>query len=124
MIDLFFSCVFLSYLLPIPTLHGTPCHHPPPLTFFTIIIWCPTAKNSDWCEQGSNASYCAGPLLQLVQLSEIYGDSKTFSDKPTRLGVNQTFQAFGELPQNATYGDVLEFAEEYFVSLTLLYLTF
>jgi hypothetical protein len=71
---------------------------------------------TDWCEQGSNASYCAGPLLQLVQLSEIYGDSKTFSDKPTRLGVNQTFEAFGGLPQNATYGDVLQFAEEYFVS--------
>jgi hypothetical protein len=74
---------------------------------------------TDWCEQGSNASYCAGPLLQLVQLSEIYGDSKTFSDKPTRLGVNQTFEAFGELPQNATYGEVLQFAEEYFVSLVL-----
>ncbi|KAH8085188.1 Six-hairpin glycosidase-like protein [Filobasidium floriforme] len=79
-----------------------------------VVPYAPEPPTQYWCEQGSNASYCAGPLLQLVQLSQIYGDSKTFSDKPTRLGVNQTFQAFGELPQNATYGEVLDFAEEYF----------
>jgi hypothetical protein len=89
------------------------------LSFFFFFLFFHSVPGIDWCEQGSNASYCAGPLLQLVQLSEIYGDSKTFSDKPTRLGVNQTFEAFGGLPQNATYGEVVQFAEEYFVSHVL-----
>ena len=30
--------------------------------------------------------------------------------------MNETFEAFAQLPQNATYGQVLEFAENYFVS--------
>jgi hypothetical protein len=35
--------------------------------------------------------------------------------QPTRLSVNETYEAFSKLPANATHQQVLDFAEEYFV---------
>ncbi|KAJ9092112.1 hypothetical protein QFC21_006978 [Naganishia friedmannii] len=68
------------------------------------------------CAQGQNATYCPGELLQLVQLSGIYADSKTFVDKPTRYSLNETYFAFEQLTQkqNITVGDVVTFVEGYF----------
>ncbi|KAJ9102042.1 hypothetical protein QFC19_004970 [Naganishia cerealis] len=68
------------------------------------------------CNGGENATYCPGELLQLVQLSGIFPDSKTFPDKPTKYSLNETYFAFSQLAQrgNITYGDVVTFVEGYF----------
>lgn len=67
------------------------------------------------CNGGSNATYCPGELLQLVQLSGIFADSKTFVDKPTKYSLNETYAAFGKLPRgNTTVGQVVDFVEDYF----------
>lgn len=67
------------------------------------------------CNGGNNATYCPGELLQLVQLSGIFPDSKTFVDKPTKYSLNETYEAFSKLPRgNTTVGDVVTFVEEYF----------
>lgn len=70
------------------------------------------------CAGGANATYCPGELLQLVQLSGIFGDSKTFPDKPTKYSLNETYFAFSQLVQgkqgNVTVGDVVQFVEGYF----------
>ncbi len=57
--------------------------------------------------------------MQLVQLSGIYNDSKTFPDKPTQYNESVTYQAFNALPVNATVGDVETFVEKYFVRCLL-----
>ncbi len=57
-----------------------------------------------------------GALLQLVELSGIYADSKTFPDKPTVYNASRTYQAFNELPKtNVTVQQVQDFVETYFV---------
>ena len=67
------------------------------------------------CNGGDNATYCPGELLQLVQLSRIFPDSKTFVDKPTKYSLNETYEAFSKLPRgNTTVGDVVTFVEDYF----------
>lgn len=67
------------------------------------------------CNNGQNATYCPGELLQLVQLSGIFGDSKTFVDKPTKYSLNETYEAFSRLPKgNITVQDVVTFVENYF----------
>lgn len=67
------------------------------------------------CNGGDNATYCPGELLQLVQLSGIFPDSKTFVDKPTKYSLNETYEAFSKLPRgNTTVGDVVTFVEDYF----------
>jgi alpha,alpha-trehalase len=58
----------------------------------------------------------AGSILQVVQLSGIYPDSKTFPDKPTVYNASVTNEAFEALPENATVGDIENFVETYFVS--------
>jgi hypothetical protein len=58
----------------------------------------------------------AGAILQVVQLSGIYPDSKTFPDKPTVYNASVTNEAFEALPENATVGDIENFVETYFVS--------
>jgi len=67
-----------------------------------------------WCDGGANSTYCPGAILQLVQLSGVYSDSKTFPDKPTLYNASVTNEAFAALPQNATVGDVEQFVETYF----------
>ncbi|KAJ9091630.1 hypothetical protein QFC20_007593, partial [Naganishia adeliensis] len=67
------------------------------------------------CNNGQNATYCPGELLQLVQLSGIFGDSKTFVDKPTKYSLNETYEAFSRLPKgNITVQQVVTFVEDYF----------
>lgn len=57
--------------------------------------------------------------MQVVQLSGIYNDSKTFPDKPTQFNESVTYQAFNALPVNVTVGDVETFVEKYFVGVLL-----
>jgi hypothetical protein len=49
--------------------------------------------------------YCPGELLQLVQLSRIFPDSKTFVDKPTKYSLNETYEAFSK-----NWGVVVKFS--------------
>ncbi|WWC71393.1 uncharacterized protein I206_105348 [Kwoniella pini CBS 10737] len=63
------------------------------------------------CENGSNTTYCAGVLLQDVQLAGIFPDSKTFVDKPTNGTLNDTLAAFNALGSNLTIGTVETFVE-------------
>ncbi|RXK36960.1 alpha,alpha-trehalase [Tremella mesenterica] len=67
-----------------------------------------------WCKAGSNEPFCAGQLLQDVELSGIFGDSKTFSDKPTLHNLSETYAAFNQLTANVTVGQIEQFVEQYF----------
>ncbi|WWD19226.1 hypothetical protein CI109_103684 [Kwoniella shandongensis] len=66
------------------------------------------------CNGGLNTTYCPGVLLQDVELAGIFGDSKTFVDKPTNGTLNDTLAAFAALPANVTVGEIETFVEQYF----------
>ncbi|OCF32704.1 alpha,alpha-trehalase [Kwoniella heveanensis BCC8398] len=66
------------------------------------------------CDDGGNATYCPTELLQDVQLSRIFPDSKTFVDKPTNGSLNDTLSAYAALPANVTVGDIETFVEQHF----------
>lgn len=88
-----------------------------------------------WCNAGSNDTYCPGvvsyaaslracnchsessptQILQDVQLSHIFPDSKTFVDKPTNGTLNATLQAFAALGNNLTIEQVIRFVNTSFV---------
>lgn len=71
-----------------------------------------------WCNDGQNATYCPGVLLQDVELSGIFGDSKTFVDKPTLGSLNQTLAEFYALNGNSgtplTVGQIESFVNKSF----------
>ncbi|ORY35701.1 Six-hairpin glycosidase-like protein [Naematelia encephala] len=67
-----------------------------------------------WCNSGQPDVFCPGVLLQDVELSGIFADSKTFPDKPTVGTLNETLAAFAKLPSNVTVGDIETFVEQYF----------
>jgi alpha,alpha-trehalase len=56
-------------------------------------------------------------LLQDVQLSHIFPDSKTFVDKPTNGSLNATLQAFAALGDNLTAGQIADFVSANFVRI-------
>lgn len=62
--------------------------------------------------------YCPGPLLQAVQLSAIYSDSKTFVDSPTLKPEQDVVNAFNALGsgngEGITYGELTTFLAENF----------
>lgn len=64
--------------------------------------------------------YCPGPLLQAVQLAEIFEDSKTFVDKATskpEADVIAAFQALGDgQGGNITYREIIDFVNENFAA--------
>ncbi|OWZ37132.1 alpha,alpha-trehalase [Cryptococcus neoformans c8] len=66
------------------------------------------------CAGGANVPFCPGVLLQDVQLSGIFSDSKTFVDKPTAKTLNETLSAWEALGDNVTVGQVETFVEQYF----------
>ncbi|KAK4683597.1 alpha,alpha-trehalase, partial [Tremellales sp. Uapishka_1] len=72
-----------------------------------------------WCNRGRNDTFCPGVLLQDVELSGIYADSKTFPDKPTVNPLNETLAAFAALPANVTVGEIETFVEANFVGVIL-----
>ncbi|EAL19462.1 hypothetical protein CNBG4090 [Cryptococcus deneoformans B-3501A] len=61
------------------------------------------------CAGGANVPFCPGVLLQDVQLSGIFSDSK-----PTAKTLNETLSAWEALGDNVTVGDVETFVEQYF----------
>ncbi|WRT68588.1 uncharacterized protein IL334_005566 [Kwoniella shivajii] len=61
------------------------------------------------CDQGKNTTYCAGVLLQDVQLAGLFPDSK-----PTNGTLNDTIAAFNALGSNVTVGQIETFVESNF----------
>ncbi|KAL7422476.1 hypothetical protein Q5752_003124 [Cryptotrichosporon argae] len=62
-----------------------------------------------WCNAGQPDVYCPSVLLQDVELSGIFSDSK-----PTVGTLNDTLAAFNALPVNRTVGDIENFVNQYF----------
>lgn len=56
-------------------------------------------------------------ILQDVQLSGLFPDSKTFVDKPTNGTLNATLQAFSQLGNNITLGQLAQFVKSSFVRI-------
>lgn len=62
-----------------------------------------------------NDTFCPGVLLQDVELSGIFSDSKTFPDKPTLKTLNETYAAFAQLGSgNLTIAAIEQFVEQNF----------
>lgn len=75
----------------------------------------PLAALQAWCP---SEIFCNGPLLQTINLAQLYGDSKTFVDKPTVGTSNTTINDFFALYNVSTagnYSDVTIGALETFV---------
>lgn len=63
----------------------------------------------DWCP---SEIFCAGAVLQTLNLAQAYPDSKTIVDKPTKGTPQQTLQdynAFGQDTNDITYQEVVTF---------------
>lgn len=73
----------------------------------------PAPLNQSWCP---SPIYCAGELLQTVQLAGLYEDSKTFVDKPTTKPEEEVVANFNALISggNATVEALVNFVEENF----------
>ncbi|KAJ7205259.1 trehalase [Mycena pura] len=63
-----------------------------------------------WCPSDI---FCAGPLLQTLNLAGIFADPKTIVDKPTAKTSKQVLADFGQLPGNTslTEGQVVTFVD-------------
>lgn len=81
----------------------------------TLIPTGPLPQNQRLC---TSAIYCPGPLLQAVQLAQIYEDSKTFVDKPTKRPEADVIAAFARLGDgrggNVTVAQLQKFLDENF----------
>ncbi|THU99809.1 glycoside hydrolase [Dendrothele bispora CBS 962.96] len=69
----------------------------------------------DWCPSDI---FCAGQLLQTVNVANLYIDPKTFVDKPTSQSPSSVASTFSGLnnnaPQNATFQQILDFVDTEF----------
>lgn len=59
--------------------------------------------------------YCEGPILNAVQLAQIYNDSKTFVDMPMRYNPNATLEAFYNLTDPSDPIELQNYLNEYFL---------
>jgi len=64
-----------------------------------------------WCP---SQIFCAGKILQTINIAMPYADSKTIVDKPTNGTTNATVAAFNAFGNNITYGDIVEFLDDHF----------
>ncbi|KAF8600265.1 trehalase [Ceratobasidium sp. AG-I] len=73
----------------------------------------PLPPKQNWCP---SEIFCAGQLLQSVNLAEPYADSKTFVDKPTAFDAQRVISDFNALgPQsNITIGAIATFVADDF----------
>ena len=73
----------------------------------------PLPPKQAWCP---SEIFCAGAMLQAINLAHPYNDSKTIVDKPTRNMANVTIAAFQNFSSNGlTYGEITQFLDEYFL---------
>ncbi|KAH9850179.1 glycoside hydrolase [Lenzites betulinus] len=72
----------------------------------------PLPPTQAWCP---SHIFCAGALLQSVNLARLYPDSKTFVDKPTSKSSQQVLADFAALSNtSATEGDYVNFVDSNF----------
>ncbi|KAF7291314.1 Trehalase [Mycena indigotica] len=70
----------------------------------------PLPPQQAWCP---SRIFCAGPLLQTLNLAAVFSDPKTYVDKPTSKAPADVLSDFGKLPGNTsiTEGDVVNFVQ-------------
>ncbi|KIM43068.1 glycoside hydrolase family 37 protein [Hebeloma cylindrosporum] len=61
-----------------------------------------------WCPSDI---FCAGALLQTVNIAHLYPDDKTFVDKPTSKSAQAVLNDFKNISSSTTYGQVVNFVE-------------
>ncbi|CAA7261546.1 unnamed protein product [Cyclocybe aegerita] len=61
-----------------------------------------------WCPSDI---FCAGALLQTVNIAHLYPDDKTFVDKPTSKSPQDVLADFQNISSGTTYGQVVNFVE-------------
>ncbi|KIY52470.1 glycoside hydrolase family 37 protein, partial [Fistulina hepatica ATCC 64428] len=64
-----------------------------------------------WCP---SQIFCAGALLQTVNVADIYSDPKTFVDKPTDKSATEVLNDFANVT-NGTIGEIVTFVDEDFL---------
>ncbi|KAF8073583.1 trehalase [Lyophyllum atratum] len=64
-----------------------------------------------WCP---SEIFCAGPLLQTVNLAHLYPDDKTFADKPTSKSAAEVLADFKNISSSTTVGQIVNFANNDF----------
>ncbi|KAJ7599902.1 glycoside hydrolase family 37 protein [Mycena floridula] len=64
-----------------------------------------------WCP---SEIFCAGALLQSVNVAGLYVDPKTFVDKPTNVTSSAVLSAFSNLTAQSTEGDIEQFVDTFF----------
>ncbi|OJT12984.1 Trehalase [Trametes pubescens] len=72
----------------------------------------PVPPTQPWCP---SSIFCAGALIQTVNLARLFPDSKTFVDKPTSKSSQQVLSDFNAINNNSvTEGDLLNFVNNDF----------
>ncbi|TFY59876.1 hypothetical protein EVG20_g7628 [Dentipellis fragilis] len=72
----------------------------------------PDPPKQAWCP---SEIFCAGPLLQTVNIAQLYADPKTFVDKPTNGSAQAVLQNFASVNStNATEGALVNFVDANF----------
>ncbi|KAG6910655.1 hypothetical protein DXG01_008699 [Tephrocybe rancida] len=64
-----------------------------------------------WCP---SEIFCAGELLQTVNVAHLYPDDKTFADKPTSKTAQEVLADFKNISSSTNYGQVVQFVENDF----------
>ncbi|KAF9464208.1 trehalase [Collybia nuda] len=64
-----------------------------------------------WCP---SEIFCAGPLLQTVNIAHLYPDDKTFADKPTSKGAQAVLADFKNITNGTTFGQIVNFVDSDF----------
>ncbi|PPQ63598.1 hypothetical protein CVT24_004458 [Panaeolus cyanescens] len=64
-----------------------------------------------WCP---SEIFCAGSLLQTVNVAHLFPDDKTFVDKPTSKSAQEVLNDFQNISSSTTYGQVVNFVENDF----------
>ncbi|KAG6889631.1 hypothetical protein C0992_004522 [Termitomyces sp. T32_za158] len=64
-----------------------------------------------WCP---SEIFCAGQLLQTVNIAHLYTDDKTFVDKPTSKPAQEVLAKFQNISSSTTYGEVVQFVDDNF----------
>lgn len=68
----------------------------------------PLPPKQAWCPSDI---FCAGSLLQTVNVANLYPDDKTFVDKPTSKSSQEVLADFKNISTSTTYGEVVNFVE-------------
>ncbi|OCH84124.1 glycoside hydrolase family 37 protein [Obba rivulosa] len=97
--------------LPVVTFSTSVASPTVPLTN-TLPSQVPLPPVQAWCP---SEIFCAGPLLQTVNLAQVYSDAKTVVDKPTNKPSQQVLSDFNAISgSDTTEGDIVTFMDNDF----------